>query len=223
MDQQHHHLLTGKIEARHAFFETARSNERGEFRVGVPRYKREDGGRAVGPIAVTPMADCATVRKRPRGDARLLTQKSVRHQKKQSDDPTSHERYAPSPPAMFHSLLRKGLRTRITRASPGSQRRNGDVGDGSGATVTHDKLQLSLQDIEDTFDTGVLEGAQSPQHGAADTHRFGAEREGLEYVVSAANNAIELLIAVYVIADLPRCVLCPCYLAPFADQFANKP
>jgi hypothetical protein len=74
MRQQRCHLVTSKVETRHPFFEAARSNQGGEFRIGVPRYEREDGGRAVGPIAVTSMADGATVSKRSGGTS-LLSQK----------------------------------------------------------------------------------------------------------------------------------------------------
>jgi hypothetical protein len=78
MGQQRSHLVTVKVETRHAPFQAPRSNQYGKFRVGVRSYKCEDRGCTVGSIAVTSMADRATVGKRSGGAARLLSQERAR-------------------------------------------------------------------------------------------------------------------------------------------------
>ena len=61
---------------------------------------------------------------------------------------------------------------------------------GRGAGELHRELQLGAEHPEHSLDAVLSEGGESPQVGAPDQHRVGAERERLEDVQSPSDAAV---------------------------------
>ena len=92
------------------------------------------------------------------------------------------ERIAPSP----HQKLRRDLRNRC------------------GASLTHVDLQFFAQQGKDGFDSGLAEGGERPEIGAADADGAGSHGEGFEEIRAASEAAIDEHghLAVYGVDDL---------------------
>jgi hypothetical protein len=110
MSEQRCHLVIGKVEARHSFIETARVYQRGDFGIGMGNHKAKQRRSTVSPVAITPVADSAAVRKGSDGRRRLLRPSTAGEKKNHAKKSLEHRRTLPASATTRSASIRPHLR-----------------------------------------------------------------------------------------------------------------